>query len=147
MSGGKIQKIGINKIQKMKIKGSKIKIEKTAEVIFTFFTYLDNFKKIMPDNVQKFEVSNDKDSFLFSLPGMPEIELALTDKTKFSHIALTSASSKFSFTLSMNIKEISENNSEVQLYFEGNFNAMMSMMIKRPITKFIDTLTEKIEQL
>ena len=41
-------------------------------------------------------------------------------------------------------ESISENKSEVQLKFEGDFNAMMAMMIKRPITKFIETLALNI---
>ena len=37
-----------------------------------------------------------------------------------------------------------ETQSEVQLTFEGDFNAMMAMMIKAPITKFIETLALNI---
>ena len=129
----------------MNIKGETVVIEKSAEEVFTFFTELKNFKEIMPENIQKFEV--DGESFIFGLPGMPEIRLVLKEKTEFSNITLGAASSKLPFTLAADICEISDNKTEVKLNFEGEFNAMMAMMIKKPLTKFVDTLTENIGKL
>ena len=51
------------------------------------------------------------------------------------------------FTLAADLNEISENKTEIKLNFEGDFNPMMSMMIKKPLTKFVDTLTENIGNL
>lgn len=129
----------------MNIEGNKVTVNKSSEEVFTFFTDLQNFKTIMPENIQKFEV--DGDSFLFGLPGMPEIRLVLKEKTPFSNITLGAASSKLPFTLAADIDEVSENKTEVQLKFDGDFNPMMSMMIKKPLTKFVDTLTDNISKL
>jgi len=129
----------------MNIKGETVIVKKTAEEVFTFFIDLHNFKKIMPDTIQKFEV--DGNSFLFGLPGMPEIRLVLTKKTEFSNITLGAASSKLPFTLAADISVLSEKNTEVTLNFEGDFNPMMTMMIKKPLTKFVETLSENISKL
>ncbi len=129
----------------MNINGNTITVEKPAKEVFTFFSDLNNFKEIMPENIQKFEV--DGDSFLFGLPGMPEIRLVLKEKTEFSNITLGAASSKLPFTLAADINEIAENKTEIQLNFNGDFNPMMAMMIKKPLTKFVDTLTENIGKL
>ena len=126
----------------MNINGNTVVVEKSAEEVFTYFTDLKNFEEIMPENIQKFEV--DGESFIFGLPGMPEIRLVLKEKTPFSNITLGAASSKLPFTLAADIKEISENKTEVTLDFAGDFNPMMAMMIKKPLTKFVDTLTENI---
>ena len=99
----------------------------------------------MPENTQKFEV--DGDSFIFGLKGMPEIRLVMKEKTEYSNVTLGAASSKLPFTLSADIAEISEEESEVILNFNGEFNAMMAMMVKKPLTKFIDTLTENIAKI
>jgi hypothetical protein len=99
----------------------------------------------MPENINKFEV--DGDSFLFGLPGMPEIRLVLKEKIPFSNITLGAASSKLPFTLAANITKIEEDKSEVQLSFLGEFNAMMAMMIKKPLTTFVETLTENIKKI
>jgi carbon monoxide dehydrogenase subunit G len=129
----------------MNINGNTVPLEKTQEELFHFFSDLTNFEKIMPANINKFEV--DGDSFLFGLPGMPEIRLVLSEKTAFSNVTLGAASSKLPFTLAANIAKVEENKSEVTLSFVGDFNPMMTMMIKKPLTKFVETLTENIGKL
>jgi carbon monoxide dehydrogenase subunit G len=129
----------------MNIDGNTVLLEKTQEELFNFFSDLTNFEKIMPANINKFEV--DGDSFLFGLPGMPEIRLVLSEKTAFSNVTLGAASSKLPFTLAANITKVEENKSEVTLSFVGDFNPMMTMMIKKPLTKFVETLTENIGKL
>ncbi|WOC39679.1 SRPBCC family protein [Polaribacter sp. HL-MS24] len=129
----------------MNIQGNKVTTKKSAKEIYTFFTELSNFKHLMPENIEKFEV--DGDSFIFGLKGMPEIRLVLKEKREYSNITLGAASSKLPFTLAANIEEVSENSSSVQLQFNGEFNAMMAMMIKAPLTKFVTTLTDNIAGL
>ena len=129
----------------MNIKGNKIAVKKSTEDIFNFLIQLNNFEKLMPENTEKFAV--DGDSFIFGLKGMPEIRLVMKEKTEFSNVTLGAASSKLPFTLAADINEISENESEVILNFSGDFNPMMAMMVKKPLTKFIDTLTENIAKL
>lgn len=129
----------------MNIEGNKVTTRKSAKEIYAYFTELSNFKNLMPENIEKFEV--DGDSFIFGLKGMPEIRLVLKEKIEYSTIVLGAASSKLPFTLAASIEEISENSSTVQLQFDGEFNAMMAMMIKTPLTKFVTTLTDNIAQL
>ena len=144
-NGEKTQVAGNNKNKTMNIEGTKVTTQKSAKEIFTFFTELSNFENLMPENIQKFEL--DGDSFIFGLKGLPEIRLVLKDKTEYSNITLGAASSKLPFTLAANIEEVSESSSTVQLQFEGEFNAMMAMMIKAPLTKFVNTLTDNIAKL
>jgi len=60
---------------------------------------------------------------------------------------LGAASDKLPFTLTADLTVVSENTTDVQLLFEGEFNAMMAMMIKGPIGKFIETLAANMDQL
>ena len=129
----------------MNLESTKVTVAKSSKEVFEFLINLQNFEQLMPENTQKFEV--DGDSFLFALKGMPEIRLVLKEKTAFSNITLGAASSKLPFTLSGNISEISNTQSEVQLIFNGDFNPMMAMMVKNPLTKFIEVLVENISKL
>ena len=129
----------------MNIEGSKVTLMKSAKETYLFLMSLKNFEQLMPDSIEKFQV--DGDSFLFALKGMPEIRLVLDNCTQYSKISLKAASSKLSFSLNAHLFEISENSCEVQLLFEGDFNPMMAMMVKRPLTSFIDTLTQNIAKL
>ena len=145
MIGEETQVSGDNKIRTMNIEGTKVTTQKSAKEVYTFFTELLNFENLMPENIEKFEV--DGDSFVFGLKGMPEIRLVLKEKIEYSRIVLGAASSKLPFTLAANIEEVSENSSTVQLQFDGDFNPMMTMMIKKPLSKFVDTLTDNIALL
>ena len=78
---------------------------------------------------------------------MPEIKLKMKEKVATQKIVLGAASDKLPFTLTANIDVISENSSAVKLDFEGEFNAMMAMMIKGPIGKFLETLADNMHKL
>ena len=130
----------------MNLESPKTNVEKSAEYIFNALSDIKNFEKLMPENIAKFEVI-DENCFEFGLKGMPEIKLVKKPSTPNSEIILGAASSKLPFTLTAKIDAISENATEVQLFFEGEFNAMMAMMVKGPITKFIETLTSNMEKL
>ncbi|WP_397446429.1 SRPBCC family protein [Polaribacter sp. R77954] len=127
----------------MNIQGNRVVVEKSQKETFEFLSDLKNFEQLMPASIQKFEV--DGDSFIFGLKGMPEIRLVLKEKTAYSNVTLGAASSKLDFQLVADIQEIDEESSEVQLDFNGKFNAMMAMMVKKPLTSFIETLTDNLE--
>ena len=130
----------------MNLESPKTSVEKSAEYIFNALTDIKNFEKLMPDNIAKFEVI-DENCFEFGLKGMPEIKLVKKEATPNSKVVLGAASSKLPFTLTANIESVSDNSSSVQLFFEGEFNAMMAMMVKGPITKFIETLASNMNKL
>ena len=130
----------------MNLESPKINVEKSAEYIFNALSDIKNFEKLMPENMAKFEVI-DENCFEFGLKGMPEIKLVKKASTPNSEIVLGAASSKLPFTLTAKINAISENETDIQLFFEGEFNAMMAMMVKGPITKFIETLSSNMNRL
>jgi len=130
----------------MNIASPKTVVSKSSKELFEFLTDVKNFEVLMPDSISKFEVLEDG-KFLFALKGMPEIVLKLKDKQAYSKIVLGAASDKLPFTLTADIVELAADRCEAQLIFDGEFNAMMGMMIKGPITSFIGTLAEKMGAL
>lgn len=123
----------------MKLESPKATINKSAQNTFDFLSDVKNFEKLMPENISKFEVLED-DKFVFALKGMPEIVLKKKEAIAPNKIVLGAAGGKLDFSLTGHISEIEAEKSEVSLVFEGEFNAMMAMMIKGPISKFIETL-------
>jgi hypothetical protein len=128
----------------MNLESPKVTVPKNNKEIFDFLSKVENFEKIMPENIDKFEAR--EESFVFALKGMPEIKLKLQEVVPGKKIVLGSASDKLPFTLTANIEEKSASSSNVQLVFDGNFNPMMAMMVKGPLQKFINTLVTNIEQ-
>ncbi len=123
----------------MNLESPKVTVEKTQQEVFDFLSDIKNFESLMPENISKFEVL-DNDRFLFALKGMPEIVLQKKETFPPNKIVLGAAGGKIDFSLTGDIVELEDKKSEIQLSFTGDFNPMMAMMIKGPITKFIETL-------
>ena len=130
----------------MQLESKKVKVQKSAEELCNHLSDVKNFEHLMPDNISKFEVLSD-DSFVFALKGMPEIGLEVKEVNAPNSIVLGAISDKIPFQLTGNIQEIDENTSEAELIFNGEFNSMMAMMIKGPITKFLETLVSNMEKI
>ncbi|NIJ46006.1 carbon monoxide dehydrogenase subunit G [Wenyingzhuangia heitensis] len=129
----------------MKLETPVISIQKSTENIYNFLTDLKNFEQLMPSNIEKFEV--DGDSFLFALSGMPEIRLVLKEQTPTHKIVLGAASSKLDFSLTILLNTIDDTKSKAQLLFDGKFNPMMAMMVKKPLTNFINALSDNLKNI
>jgi hypothetical protein len=129
----------------MEILGTKTTVKKSSEDLFNFLLQLRNYEQLMPESTEKFEI--DGESFVFGLKGMPEIRLVIKEKLENTLIVLGAASSKMPFTLQIPIERISDNLSEVTLKFSGEFNPMVRMMVKKPLTNFIEALTGNLEKI
>jgi len=130
----------------MNLETQKTIISKSAKDLFTLLEKVETFERLMPENISKFEKLSNT-SFVFALKGMPEIYLEKKSSTPHSQLVLGEANGKIPFQLTTNITEISDNESEVQLLFKGDFNPIMAMMVKTPISKFIEVLVTKMKDL
>lgn len=128
----------------MNLESRIVNTSKSKEELFEFLTTVSNYQQLMPEDT-KFETHGD-DKFLFGLKGMPEIKLGLKEQTPHSKVILGSTSDKLAFTLTCDINDATTG-SNAQLKFEGDFNAMMAMMIKGPINKFLEQLANGLEKL
>ena len=129
----------------MNLESTKVSVPKNAQAVFDFLMNVENFEQIMPESKQKFEKLSDE-KFLFQLKGMPEIVLKQKESSAPSQVVLGAASEKLPFTLKANIEDKGAE-SDVQLIFDGDFNAMMAMMIKKPIQNFINALSENLKTI
>ena len=130
----------------MNLNSKKVTVQKSASDLCDYLTDVKNFEGLMPENISKFELIREN-AFVFALKGMPEIALEVKEVEKPNKVVLGAISDKLPFTLTGNIEEISENSSSVELLFDGQFNSMMAMMIKGPISKFIETLSSNLEKI
>lgn len=129
----------------MVIESQKVTFSKSKEEIAKFASEVANFEKLMPDTVTKFEVTSPT-TFKFALQGMPEFELKVIDTTA-NGVQLVSASEKTPFKLNLDLQSSSDNSSEGLFVFAGDFNPMMAMMIKKPISNFLGVLISKLSAI
>lgn len=130
----------------MNLESPKVTANKSQQDMFNFLTKVENYEQLMPDSKEVFEVRDEK-TFVFGLKGMPVIKLEIQETIEPELVVLGSTSDKFDFKLKAHISALDQNQSEVQMEFNGEFNAMMAMMVKKPLTKFINTLAENIGKL
>ncbi|WP_379969151.1 SRPBCC family protein [Epilithonimonas sp. UC225_85] len=128
----------------MNLEGRKIIVNKSSSELAGMLKNPQGYKDLMPDSLQNFEAR--EDGFKFGLKGMPEIALKIENVTD-SEVVLKSASSSLDFALTGTMNALNEKQTEVQLLFDGKFNPFIKMMVEKPLQNFINSLTDKIEQL
>ncbi|AZI54594.1 SRPBCC family protein [Epilithonimonas vandammei] len=128
----------------MNLEGRKIIVNKSSSELAGMLKNPQDYKDLMPESLQNFEAR--EDGFKFGLKGMPEIALKI-ENVSDKEVVLKSASSSLDFTLTGTMNPVSESQTEVQLLFEGKFNPFIKMMVEKPLQNFINSLTDKIEQL
>jgi len=129
----------------MNLESQKNTVQKSQKALFEFLTDIANFKNILPDTLEAFE--SDEDSFKFTLKGMPAVRLKFAEKQEFDMIKLKATSDNLPIFLTCKITAVSDTESEAQLFFDGEINAMMAMMLKKPLQNLLDTLVEKMGEL
>lgn len=127
----------------MNLEGRKIMLNKPVAELVELLKNPQQYEQLMPDGLQKFEAI--ADGFKFSLKGMPEIALKVGEVNE-NKATLRSASSSLDFELTTAMNAVSENQTEIQMFFEGKFNPFIKMMVEKPLQNFMDALTDKIEK-
>ncbi|PQB03778.1 orotate phosphoribosyltransferase [Aureitalea marina] len=130
----------------MELTSKQVEVSKSADELCDWLSDVKNFESLMPESISKFEVIGDQ-SFVFALKGMPEIGLEVKSVNKPDQVALGAISDKIPFNLVGDFDRIDDNSCKAMLTFSGDFNPMMSMMIKGPINSFLETLIGNISKL
>lgn len=138
--------IRLIKKRKMEITSRKVVVQKSAPELYEYLIEVKNFETLMPENISKFETLNHK-AFVFALKGMPEIALEVKETNAPNLIVLGAISEKLPFSLTINIGTLDDETSTTELLFEGKLNTMMAMMVKSPLTKFLETLVSNLKEL
>ena len=120
-------------------------VNKSTKDLFEMLKKPEDYKHLMPESLVSFETT--ENGIKFGLKGMPEIALKISEMVEDKKVVLTSGNSSLDFALTGQMDAVSENKSEVQILFEGQFNPFIKMMVEKPLQSFIDNLTDKIEGL
>ncbi len=100
----------------------------------------------MPEQVTNWKSTADECSF--TLSGMASIGMKIVEKTPNSLIKIISNGKvPFAFTLNIHLSETSPTQTTGQLIFESDLNAMMAMMVEKPLTKFFNVLAGKMKEI
>jgi hypothetical protein len=130
----------------IQIKSDTVVIEKSAEQVFNFLSNFNNFQALMPPQVINWQSTEDACSF--SVTGMAGIGMKIIEKIPHSKILITSdGKMPFGFTLTAHIEACSENGCNGRLVLEAELNRMMTMMVEKPLTNFVNQLAQKLKDI
>ena len=121
----------------MKLESSIATVAKPIEDVFEQLTRASTYELLMPEEAS-FRIKDEK-HFSFKLGSMPVIPLKLERQTPNTQIVMAADGGNVPFELHANLEAI-DGETKIQLVFEGNINPMMQMMVKKPLTQFLEAL-------
>ena len=129
----------------MEINSSIARVDHSNEQLFSKLSSVETYEVLMPEGSTFTKIDDNR--FRFKFGGMPEIGLTIGDKQPNESIVLTSSNDKISFSLRGQLTKVSETQTDVQLQFDGDFNPMVAVMVKKPLTKFMESLIGNMYKL
>ena len=130
-----------------RIQSEKKTVNYASKQIFEFIINFKNFEELLPqDRVENFKYT--EDSCSFRIKGMTDLGLKIVEKNQFDLIKMKSDGKvPFPFTMTIHLSELSADQSEVHIDFEGEINPFMKMMVEKPLTNFFNILVSRLAEL
>lgn len=136
----------INSLQVTEIKSDTVTIRRSAENLFHFLSDLNNFGKLMPEQVINWQST--KDACSFTIKGMADVSLVISEKRPNSFLKYNSgAKSPFAFSILSNINEEEMNRASVVLVLSADLSPMLKIMAERPLQNFVNLLAVKLKEV
>ncbi|MEQ9188470.1 MAG: hypothetical protein RLP15_12095 [Cryomorphaceae bacterium] len=117
-------------------------INASPALISTFLAQPVNLKEILPgDRIENWSVEGD--SCAFKIKGLAEIQLKVTSIEENRVIYSSTSEKPFQFKLIISIT--GSETSVVNVSFDADVNSFMAMMLKTPLTNFLNSLAESLK--
>ncbi len=131
----------------MKIESRVGKILTNIDKVYSLIADFNNLGKYVPqDKVADFVSDIDSCSFTIEKIGKFGMRIIEREPTKLIKIA-SDDSVPFKFNLWIQLKNMAEADTRVKVTLKADLNPMMKMVAKKPLTTFVDTLVDRLEQI
>ena len=123
-----------------------VEVKNANQKVFTFLSNMNNFEKLMPEQVINW--NSTETSCSFTIKGMTDLSLSISEKIPYSKIVIIPGeNAPFMFNLICQINENNTNNSTVQIVFQAELSTMMEMLAKNPLQNFVNVLASKLKEI
>lgn len=128
----------------MKIDSEKTMINASQQEVFEFIANAENIEHLLPKNdVKDFQGTETECSF--KVQGGITISLVQEELKPNSEIHMKSGEkSPFPFNLVIHFNEVGDQ-TEGYIAFDGEVNAFLSMMVKKPLTNLFNYMSNKLK--
>ncbi len=130
----------------MKIDSNKSIVDAPIEDVFNFLTNTENIGELLPKNEVK-DFKGTKTDCSFKVQGGITISLVQSELNPNKEIQMVSGEkSPFPFKLSVHLSEV-DGKTEGYIAFDGEVNAFLKMMVKKPLTNLFNHMTNELKQV
>ena len=127
-----------------KIESEMQTINSSIETVFNFLSNFNNFEKLMPEQIINWKSTEDTCSF--TIKGMTDLSMKIVKRTQFSEIVMASdGKTPFNYELIAIFKTLTADTCRSQLVFNAELNAMLSMMVSKPLENFVNILNRSLK--
>ncbi len=119
-------------------------ISATPNEISTFLAQPANLREILPqDRIENWKVDGDQCSF--KIKGLADIALKLesADDYKVTYVSTSEKPFAFKLIVDLNTKD---DGAAISAKFDADVNSFMGMMLKSPLTNFLNSLGEALNR-
>lgn len=123
-----------------RIESEKTLINKSQAEVFNFLSDFNNFKQLMPDQVENWSSTSEECSF--TIKGMATLGMKIAEKKPDSEIKIIrNGKAPFDFVLNCMISQGEPGvNCFLQLFFDADLNPFLKMMAEKPLKNFLNIL-------
>lgn len=127
------------------IQSHKEPIKASAEEVFNFLSDFNNFKSLLPQQVEGWQSTTDTCSF--TVKGLASIALKITEKKPFEKITINAVDgTPLDFTMLFIIDKKSDASCYFMIDFLAEANSFMTMMVSKPLQNFVNVLAQKLRE-
>jgi hypothetical protein len=110
-----------------------------------FFSDISNLKLIMPNEIENWKVEDEQCSFTIKNLGLLKMEKGFVNpNAEYEYIS--TAESKVDFTLIFRFRKETPYTLSGQFEIQSDINPLVEMMVKRPLTNFVNLLTKNLQE-
>lgn len=129
-----------------KIESEKQTINSPIKTVFDFLSNFNNFEKLMPEQIINWKSTEDTCSF--TIKGMTDMSMKITKRVQYTQIVMENeGKAPFEYKLTSLLEEKAENQCVSQLVFTAELNAMLNMMVNKPLENFVNILNQKLKAM
>lgn len=115
------------------------------------FSMISDFSRInttmLPQNDKIKDVEATADSCTFTIDKAGRFGMRIVEREPYNLLKIESMESPLQFKLWIQLKEYHETETAVKVTLDAEVNALMSVMVKKPLTEFVETLVSRMEQI
>jgi hypothetical protein len=128
-----------------RIESNKVDLGKSAQEVFAFLSDFNNYKGLMPEQIENW--TSTPDTCSFTIKGMASLGMKIEEKIPHSEIRIIPhGKSPFDFKLFCMIED-KQNSCTAQLLFDADLNPFLKMMAEKPLTNFLNILVESMKKI